>query len=203
MEAVLTEKSKEIVELREELASSNRFNDYFRKLDMESAKEKEEFKAEIKRLQNQLVADEQASLVRSNSLCSACCCVDKLHQTQDHRTVCLIDGDGYIFLRSLVLLGQAGGRVAAAKLTESIREFVHSDHSQVYVYVFVHKQGLLNTFKKCGLEIVAKHFEDFIIGFNQSTERFAFVDVGGGKEAVDSKLRGRFSHRLYIPRLMD
>lgn len=64
------------------------------------------------------------------------------------------------------------------------------DHCQIYIYVFLHKQGLTSTFKKYGLGEVAKNLEEFVIGFNQAAERFIVVDVGSGKEAVDSKLRG-------------
>ncbi|KAH8106088.1 hypothetical protein BXZ70DRAFT_415569 [Cristinia sonorae] len=164
VEAVLADRLKELTELRQELDSSNRFNDYFRKLDMDSAREREELRAQVRALKDAVL-------------------------TQDRRVVCLIDGDGYIFSRSLITQGQEGGRLAAAKLSESIRDFIRSDGTQIYVYVFIHKQGLTNILRRCGLEAVARHLEEFMIGFNQSTERFIFVDVGSGKEAVDSKIR--------------
>jgi hypothetical protein len=33
-------------------------------------------------------------------------------------------------------------------------------------------------------------FEDFMMGFNQATERFTMIDVGNSKEAADSKIKG-------------
>lgn len=63
MEAVLAERSQEVVELREELRNSQRVNDYFRRLDKDSEKEKDELQAEIKKLKDQRAADEQALLV--------------------------------------------------------------------------------------------------------------------------------------------
>lgn len=33
-------------------------------------------------------------------------------------------------------------------------------------------------------------FEDFVIGFNQASTQISMVDVGFGKEAADSKVKG-------------
>lgn len=63
VDTILSERTKEISDLKQELESSNRFNDYFRKLDIESAKEKDELKAEIKTLKEKLAVDEQTVLV--------------------------------------------------------------------------------------------------------------------------------------------
>ncbi|THH33656.1 hypothetical protein EUX98_g529 [Antrodiella citrinella] len=147
IEDALSERSKKLVELEQDLESVNGYNDYLKRLVTESVREKDGLKAEITRLKEQAAADEQA------------------------------------------VLGQAGGRLAAAKLTEFIKNIMPSGYCQIHVYVFAHKLGLIHALKKSGLDTVARHLEDFIIGFNQSTERFIFLDVGSGKEAVDSKLR--------------
>ena len=39
----------------------------------------------------------------------------------------------------------------------------------------------------------ADQFEQFVMGFNQAAPLFSFVDVGIGKEAADSKIKGKLS----------
>lgn len=34
-------------------------------------------------------------------------------------------------------------------------------------------------------------FDDFVLGFNQAAERFIMLDVGGAKEAADTKIKGK------------
>lgn len=61
---------------------------------------------------------------------------------------------------------------------------------QLWVYVFLNKRGLMDTFGREGMGSLKSKFEDFIWGFNQASERFLMVDVGGAKEAADSKIKG-------------
>ena len=89
--------------------------------------------------------------------------------------------------------GQEGGLAAARKLTERVRQFMSADgfeQYQLWVYLFYHKRGLLDTFARVGLSTVKAKFDEFMMGFNQAAERFIMVDVGGSKEAADAKLKG-------------
>ena len=47
----------------------------------------------------------------------------------------------------------------------------------------------------------AKELDEFVLGFNQSTERFTMLDVGNTKEAADAKLRGAYFCLLPLARL--
>ena len=65
---------------------------------------------------------------------------------------------------------------------------------QLWAYVFYNKRGLLDTFSRAGGELreARDAFEEFAIGFNQSSERFLMVDVGSGKEAADAKIKSAY-----------
>ena len=112
---------------------------------------------------------------------------------QGHRIVVLVDGDGAIFDDNLIVRGQDGGHNAAQRLRLSIASHLKETQGdaayQVWVYVFFNKRGLAETFNNIGL-IGFKEFDDFVLGFNKSSERFIMVDVGNTKEAADAKLRG-------------
>ena len=63
-----------------------------------------------------------------------------------------------------------------------------TDH-QLWAHVFLNWRGLADALGRAGL-LGAKHkLEDFMIGFNQATERFTMVDVGSAKEAADAKIK--------------
>jgi len=114
-------------------------------------------------------------------------------QPQASRVVVLLDGDGAIFVPQLIALGQAGGHKAASQLSQSIKEYIYSfDESrqfQLSVYIFFNKRGLADTFNRYSYHSARGRLDDFVMGFNQSTERFMMVDVGNGKEAADSKIK--------------
>jgi hypothetical protein len=116
------------------------------------------------------------------------------HFSQGHRIVTLIDGDGAIFNTKLIALGQAGGHAAAQKLSDSITQHLMTtygaNHYQLWVYVFLSKRGLADAFGRAGLMAAKAKFDDFIMGFNQAAERFIMLDVGGAKEAADTKIKG-------------
>ncbi|CAL1701466.1 unnamed protein product [Somion occarium] len=169
------EQTRRIQELEAELQKAKSVIDFFQgKLESvkdSHAKEKEELNEELAREKEQCTKEMQ------------------LIQGLDRRVICLIDGDGAIFSLVQVAKGQAGGQTAAAKLTESIRQYLPSDHYQLSVWVFLNKGGLLETLRKCGKEDARRNLEDFIKGFNQAADRFLMVDVGSGKEAVDAKIK--------------
>lgn len=114
--------------------------------------------------------------------------------SQASRVVVLLDGDGAIFTPQLIALGQSGGHKAASQLSNSIKDHIRSldeiRQFQLSVYIFLNKRGLTDTFSRCGYHAAKARLEDFITGFNQATERFMMVDVGSGKEAADSKIKG-------------
>lgn len=111
-------------------------------------------------------------------------------EAREKRVVVLIDGDGAIFLPSLIAEGKKGGHEAASRLTESIKAHLEPAKFQLHVYVFHNRRGLMNTLKRCGYPDAATMFDDFVVGFNQAAERFAMIDAGEIKEGSDHKMRG-------------
>ena len=105
----------------------------------------------------------------------------------------LIDGDGAIFLPSLIAEGKKGGHEAASLLTGSIKSDLDPHQFQLHVHVFHNRRGLINTLKRAGYGDAAAMFDDFVVGFNQASERFAMIDAGELKEGSDHKMRGESS----------
>lgn len=111
--------------------------------------------------------------------------------------LCLIDGDGNIFLPELITSGQEGGRRAAALLNQGLTEHIaavepSSGRAQVWLTIYCNQKGLAETLvnnKAC----TAEQFDDFVTGFNQASPLFSIVDVGIGKEAADAKIKGKFT----------
>lgn len=112
-----------------------------------------------------------------------------------------MDGDGTIFSPDLIARGQEGGLEAARLFNEQVRLYLVGDlgHEKfhIWVYLFYNKRGLLETFSRVGLSATRLKFDEFIIGFNQASERFLMVDVGGSKEAADAKIKGHSPHLLF------
>lgn len=124
-------------------------------------------------------------------------------QLQASRVVVLLDGDGAIFLPHLIARGQVGGQKAAIMLLEGIKEHMLSlgdnRQFQISVYIFFNRQGLTKTLGYCGHPAARVHFDDFVVGFNQATERLLMVDVGSDKEAADSKMRAFLDDEIRLP----
>ncbi|KAJ6629144.1 hypothetical protein B0H10DRAFT_1904277 [Mycena sp. CBHHK59/15] len=125
------------------------------------------------------------------------------HQAKAHRVITLIDGDGVLFSADLISQGQQGGQLAACKLSDSILQHLTVLHGvgsyQLWVYMFYNKRGLTDTFGRVGLGSLAHNFDDFVLGFNQATERFIMVDVGSTKEAADAKLKVHLEDDIRLP----
>ncbi|TEB35594.1 hypothetical protein FA13DRAFT_1728438 [Coprinellus micaceus] len=118
------------------------------------------------------------------------------------RVITLIDGDGAIFEPELIAQGQTGGHLAAEQLLDSIKRYLAEDgmhEYQLYVYIFLNKRGLSDTFNRHGLLQAKRSFDEFIIGFNQAKERFLMVDVGNAKEAADSKIKAILESEIRLP----
>ncbi|RDB22629.1 hypothetical protein Hypma_010355 [Hypsizygus marmoreus] len=128
---------------------------------------------------------------------------DLENQIKGYRVVTLLDGDGAIFSNELIVQGCVGGHTAAQMLADSILQHLTSNYGanqyQLWVYVFFHKRGLMDTFGRVGNAIVKQKFEDFIMGFNQAAERFIMVDVGAGKEAADAKIKAHLEDDIRLP----
>lgn len=109
--------------------------------------------------------------------------------------LCLIDGDGNIFRPELIAQGNIGGGQAAKLLTEGIFRYLESSEAtlagraQIWLTVYCNLSGLRDTLIKNDL-CTFEQFDAFVVGFNQSSALFAIIDVGGVKEAADSKLKG-------------
>ncbi|KAJ7904396.1 hypothetical protein B0H14DRAFT_2662655 [Mycena olivaceomarginata] len=113
-----------------------------------------------------------------------------------NRIVTLIDGDGAIFSKDLISQGQQGGRLAARTLSDSIMQFLSANYGARPYQLW---RGLTDTFNRVGLGSLCKTFEDFVVGFNQATERFVMVDVGSMKEAADVKLKVHLQDDIQLP----
>ena len=111
-------------------------------------------------------------------------------EAREKRVVVLIDGDGAIFLPSLIAEGKKGGHEAASRLAESVKAYLDPHRFQLHVYVFHNRRGLMATLRRCGYGDAATGFDDFVVGFNQAAERFAMIDAGELKEGSDHKMRG-------------
>ncbi|TRM68241.1 hypothetical protein BD626DRAFT_113343 [Schizophyllum amplum] len=124
-------------------------------------------------------------------------------QPKGHRVLVLLDGDGAIFNNDLITRGQEGGHAAAQRLLESITSHLEdtlgSADYQVWVHIFFNKRGLTDTFGRAGLLQVKAKFDDFVLGFNQSAERFMMLDVGSTKEAADAKIRVLLEDEIRMP----
>lgn len=127
---------------------------------------------------------------------------DEIHQlkvieAREKRVVALIDGDGAIFLPSLIAEGKTGGHEAASRLTESIKAHLGPQQFQLHVYIFHNRRGLITTLKRCGYGDAATMFDDFVVGFNQAAGRFAMIDAGELKEGSDHKMRVYLEDNIY------
>lgn len=109
--------------------------------------------------------------------------------------LCLIDGDGNVFSSDLISLGQIGGHQAASILTKGLTDHLadvdSSSRGQIWLTVYCNKTGLLETLIGNGA-CTAEQFEAFVLGFNQASPLFSFVDVGSGKERADEKIKGLY-----------
>ncbi|KAL1666142.1 hypothetical protein GGF50DRAFT_51288 [Schizophyllum commune] len=127
----------------------------------------------------------------------------KESQGKGRRVFVLLDGDGAIFVNELITRGQEGGHAAAQRLLKSITEHLESTLGsgtyQVWVYIFFNKRGLTETFGRAGLGSVKAKFDEFVLGFNQSAERFMMLDVGKTKEAADAKIRVLLEDEIRMP----
>ncbi|OTB04828.1 hypothetical protein M426DRAFT_261455 [Hypoxylon sp. CI-4A] len=113
--------------------------------------------------------------------------------------VVLIDGDGLLFIESLIKGGVQGGRKAAEILRKSvIDKFSYSRETatEVVVKVAANVSGLAKALQRHGCIGNGETLHEFISGFNQSKAGFSFVDMGHGKEHVEAKVLGSAKYHL-------
>ncbi|KAL5488265.1 hypothetical protein ACEPAI_6373 [Sanghuangporus weigelae] len=122
----------------------------------------------------------------------------KLEALESHRSlserriVCLLDGNGTIFSVDLLSEGHEGGRLAAKLLSESIHYHLSSDQPcHIWTYVFFNRRRVYDTLGKVGgpNREARDRFDEFLSGFNQSSEKFVMTDVGNDDEAVVAKVK--------------
>lgn len=63
--------------------------------------------------------------------------------------------------------------------------------SRVWLTVYCNKQGLSDTLIANDV-CTSEQFEAFFLGFNQAAPLFSIIDVGTGKEAADTKIKGQY-----------
>ncbi|CAK4028750.1 hypothetical protein AC579_6757 [Lecanosticta acicola] len=116
----------------------------------------------------------------------------------------VIDGDGAPFQDYLYSMGKDGGAEAAQKLYVGLREHLQSIYPDanvsdwnIVVQVVLNLQGLATKLQSCGLISNPNELLAFGRAFGLAQPLFSFVDVGGGKERADHKIRETL--RLYLP----
>ncbi|KAJ3522326.1 hypothetical protein NMY22_g11939 [Coprinellus aureogranulatus] len=115
--------------------------------------------------------------------------------------IALIDGDGYIFNKELLLQGRQGGREAARLLATSIAEsFNHRMDYRLSIYLFLNVAGTMGKLVASDLDTQFKFdvLRDFLSGFQAPPFNYV-IDPGSGKERVDTKLKELFRVSLRAP----
>ncbi|KAL9606951.1 MAG: hypothetical protein Q9167_008085 [Letrouitia subvulpina] len=105
-------------------------------------------------------------------------------------------GDGMIFEDQMIQKGELGGKDAANKLWNAIRDNVHqtmpslSAEYKIVTRIYANLKGLAMTSYHAGIVEKPTVMEDFARGFTGSKQLFDFVDVGSGKDRADDKIIG-------------
>ena len=71
-----------------------------------------------------------------------------------------------------------------------------SDHWPIMARIYANFNGLSTTLVRKGYSSSASKLAPFARGFTRAQPLFDFIDVGGEKEGVDYKIRGKFSNQL-------
>ena len=105
----------------------------------------------------------------------------------------LIDGDDALFPNELYSKGEQGGKDAAALLSKAFSDYAtddenHIDNAKTFVRVYAKTSTLGDVLHKARIIDGPTVLNEFIRGFNSSSIRFDFVDVGRTKHAVSDKI---------------
>ncbi|WPH01358.1 Hypothetical protein R9X50_00420000 [Acrodontium crateriforme] len=116
----------------------------------------------------------------------------------------IIDGDGAIFQDMLLAAGKEGGADAAHQLQVEIRNQLRALYPEgsvgdwnIVVQIILNLQGLGTKLQSSGIILNPNELAAFGRQFGLTQPLFSFVDVGGGKERADHKIRETL--RLYLP----
>ncbi|ROT38471.1 hypothetical protein SODALDRAFT_333058 [Sodiomyces alkalinus F11] len=111
----------------------------------------------------------------------------------------IIDGDGAIFNDNLLAKGAEGGAEAAYLLQTAIKSYIKDAYPQtntgdwtIIVQVILNLDGLAKKLHACGIIPNTPEkptLAGFARAFGRSQPLFSFIDVGGGKESADHKIR--------------
>ncbi|PWW75562.1 hypothetical protein C7212DRAFT_281991 [Tuber magnatum] len=119
------------------------------------------------------------------------------HLSQNAYIIVLVDGDGMVFTEDLLAKGKPGGAEAGKLLIQALTESRWAGSTpEVHVKVFVNMYKLANILQISGRVKEPKNFKDFATGFIQAKEHLYFIDVGDGKEMVDSRIRAELNFHL-------
>ncbi|USW48662.1 Putative Zinc finger, CCCH-type [Septoria linicola] len=117
--------------------------------------------------------------------------------------VVLIDGDGAIFSDYLYGMGRDGGAEVAHQLHTEVQRHLKAiypdsnvDDWNIVVQVVLNLGGLATKLQGCGIVMNSNEVLAFARSFGLAQLIFSFIDVGGGKERADHKLREHL--RLYL-----
>lgn len=101
-----------------------------------------------------------------------------------------------IFEDEMIKKGEMGGKEAATKLGNAIRDYIHEklddvqSDCKIMTRVYANLKGLAEVCYKSGIVERSNTLEDFYRGFTGSKVLFDFVDVGPGKDRADEKITG-------------
>ncbi|CAE6393252.1 unnamed protein product [Rhizoctonia solani] len=118
--------------------------------------------------------------------------IERLNQAQsrllDTYAICLVDGDGYIFDKKLLVNGYEGGREAAASLTKQLHQDLGNTSLSLWTCIYYNHSGLKKVLSKA--QIVSEvTFDEFCDGFRSASQLIHMMDVGRRKEAADEKIK--------------
>ncbi|KDN51039.1 hypothetical protein RSAG8_00668, partial [Rhizoctonia solani AG-8 WAC10335] len=118
--------------------------------------------------------------------------IERLNQAQsrllDTYAICLVDGDGYIFDKKLLVNGYEGGKEAAASLTKQLHQDLGNTSTSLWTCVYYNHSGLKKVLSKA--QIVSEvTFDEFCDGFRSASQLIHMMDVGRRKEAADEKIK--------------
>lgn len=101
-----------------------------------------------------------------------------------------------IFEDDMIRKGETGGKEAAARLWNEIKDYVHEklrdvpSECRIVTRIYANLKGLADVCYKSGIVERANLLEEFYRGFTGSKILFDFVDVGPGKDRADEKITG-------------
>lgn len=99
------------------------------------------------------------------------------------------------FKDNLLAKGKAGGteagRLLLQEITNELKGTSEYESVDIHVRIFANLHKLATVLQAADRIKDVKQFKEFALGFTQSREHLYFIDVGDGKEMVDSRVRGR------------